>query len=179
VSEVGGATYDFAHQAGITTNLSEPTRMVRRCRTTNVERGIPKIRLPNRGLRVFPRSNSNSTTRGRGGYKKQWETCIWPQHCYLPDSGVWWRQCGRCLHDVFGFQRVIMPFDFLYRTMQDTYGPEIAGVFFGHLLHQKDGHSCPALPDLTQSARALHLAVLRLCPKVPFIRWVPFVHDGL
>ncbi|KAJ6631916.1 CHAT domain-containing protein, partial [Mycena sp. CBHHK59/15] len=65
-------------------------------------------------------------------------------------------------------------------TIYDQDGPEIADSFYGHLFHHADITSDPPVfPDLTESARALHLAVAKLRPKVPFARWVPFVHFGL
>ncbi|KAJ6482236.1 hypothetical protein DFH09DRAFT_950405 [Mycena vulgaris] len=61
--------------------------------------------------------------------------------------------------------------------MSDPDGPEIAGVFYGHLFRNIKAGSSP--PDLSESAEALHLAVSKLRPKVGFARWVPFVHYGL
>lgn len=64
--------------------------------------------------------------------------------------------------------------------MNDPDGPEIADDFYGHLFHSADTTSnSPVFPNLTESARALHLAVGKLRLKVPFVRWVPFVHYGL
>ncbi|KAJ6627697.1 CHAT domain-containing protein [Mycena sp. CBHHK59/15] len=66
-------------------------------------------------------------------------------------------------------------------TMQDPDGPEIAEAFYGHLFRNADAThpDAPVFPDTTDSAHALHLAVAKLRPKVPFARWVPFVHFGL
>ncbi|KAJ7215907.1 CHAT domain-containing protein [Mycena pura] len=67
-------------------------------------------------------------------------------------------------------------------TMNDLDGPKIADIFYEYLFKDCDPNSDPpVLPDLTQAAKALHLAVLRLReePNVSFKRWVPFVHYGL
>ncbi|KAJ7207918.1 hypothetical protein GGX14DRAFT_365951, partial [Mycena pura] len=49
-----------------------------------------------------------------------------------------------------------------------------------HLFRNVDPNSNPPiLPDLRESARALHLAVEKLKGRVPFARWIPFVHYGL
>ncbi|KAJ7202337.1 CHAT domain-containing protein [Mycena pura] len=67
-------------------------------------------------------------------------------------------------------------------TMNDLDGPKIGDTFYEHLFKNCDPHSNPpVLPDLTQAAKALHLAVakLRKEPDIPFRRWVPFVHYGL
>ncbi|KAJ6571256.1 CHAT domain-containing protein [Mycena capillaripes] len=67
-------------------------------------------------------------------------------------------------------------------TMNDLDGPKIADKFYEHLFQNYDPNSNPpVLPDLTQAAKALHLAVakLRKEPDIPFRRWVPFVHYGL
>ncbi|KAJ6616298.1 hypothetical protein B0H10DRAFT_1799944 [Mycena sp. CBHHK59/15] len=59
-------------------------------------------------------------------------------------------------------------------------GPDIADVFYGYLFHNTDAKSdTPVFPDLRESAQALHLAVVKLRPKVSFARWVLFVHHGL
>ncbi|KAF7339064.1 CHAT domain-containing protein [Mycena venus] len=65
-------------------------------------------------------------------------------------------------------------------TMYDPDGPEIAEVFYGHLFRDADPTSTPPrFPDLSNSAHALHMAVMQLRQKVPFARWVPFVHFGV
>ncbi|KAJ6562171.1 CHAT domain-containing protein [Mycena capillaripes] len=67
-------------------------------------------------------------------------------------------------------------------TMHDSDGPKIADTFYEHLFKNCDPNSNPpVLPDLTQAAKALHIAVGRLRdePDIPFRRWVPFVHYGL
>ncbi|KAJ7848420.1 CHAT domain-containing protein, partial [Mycena leptocephala] len=66
-------------------------------------------------------------------------------------------------------------------TMNDLDGPKIADAFYEHLFIDCDPNSNPpVLPDLTQAAKALHVAVtkLRQEPGIPFRRWVPFVHYG-
>jgi hypothetical protein len=66
--------------------------------------------------------------------------------------------------------------------MNDLDGPKIADAFYEHLFKNCDLNSNPpVLPDLTQAAKALHLAVekLREEPNIPFRCWVPFVHYGL
>ncbi|KAF8177479.1 CHAT domain-containing protein [Mycena galopus ATCC 62051] len=67
-------------------------------------------------------------------------------------------------------------------AMNDLDGPKIAEKFYEHLFKNCDPDSNPlVLPDLSQAARALHLAVgkLREEPDLPFSRWVPFIHYGL
>ncbi|KAJ7833387.1 tetratricopeptide repeat-containing protein [Mycena leptocephala] len=67
-------------------------------------------------------------------------------------------------------------------AMNDLDGPKIADTFYGYLFRNCDPNSNPpVLPDLTQAAKALHLAVAKLReePDVPFRHWVPFVHYGL
>jgi len=66
--------------------------------------------------------------------------------------------------------------------MNDLDGPKVADTFYEHLFRNCDPTlSPPIVPDLTEAARALHLAVatLRRDPDIPFMRWVPFVHYGL
>lgn len=66
--------------------------------------------------------------------------------------------------------------------MNDLDGPKIADTFYQHLFKDCDPNSKPAvLPDLTQAAKALHLAVAKLReePDIPLRRWVAFVHYGL
>lgn len=66
--------------------------------------------------------------------------------------------------------------------MADYDGPKIADAFYEYLFRDCDP-SCnpPVTPDLTDAARALHLAVtkLRQEPNISLRRWVPFVHYGL
>ncbi|KAJ7124332.1 CHAT domain-containing protein [Mycena epipterygia] len=67
-------------------------------------------------------------------------------------------------------------------SMNDLDGPKVADTFYEHLFRNCDPTlSPPIVPDLTEAARALHLAVttLRRDPDIPFMRWVPFVHYGL
>ncbi|KAJ7715078.1 tetratricopeptide repeat-containing protein [Mycena maculata] len=67
-------------------------------------------------------------------------------------------------------------------TMDDKDGPNIADTFYEHLFEGCDAKSSPpVLPNLTNTARALHLAVMKLRkdPGMTFQRWVPFVHYGL
>jgi len=55
----------------------------------------------------------------------------------------------------------------------------IADTFYENLF--KNGSTMPAdsRPDTTQAARALCLAVAKLCSEnVSFLRWVPFIHLG-
>jgi hypothetical protein len=67
-----------------------------------------------------------------------------------------------------------------YRTMQDSDGPEVTEMFYGHLFRNANPTSDPPVfPDLTQAAESLHLAVKKLKTHVSFARWVPFVHYGL
>ncbi|KAJ6459841.1 CHAT domain-containing protein [Mycena sanguinolenta] len=67
-------------------------------------------------------------------------------------------------------------------TMADNDGPNLVDTFYEHLFRKYDaGSDSPILPDLTEAATALHLAVIKLRTehKVQFMRWVPFVHYGL
>ncbi|KAJ7642502.1 CHAT domain-containing protein [Mycena polygramma] len=66
--------------------------------------------------------------------------------------------------------------------MDDRDGPNIADMFYEQLFKHCDPAADPPMfPDLTQTAKALHLAVakLRKDPDISFKRWVPFVHYGL
>ncbi|KAJ7774138.1 CHAT domain-containing protein [Mycena maculata] len=67
-------------------------------------------------------------------------------------------------------------------SMNDLDGPKIADTFYEHLFRNCDPTANPpVIPDLTEGAHALHLAVAKLReePEIPFMRWVPFVHYGL
>ncbi|KAJ7209242.1 CHAT domain-containing protein [Mycena pura] len=65
-------------------------------------------------------------------------------------------------------------------TMYDPDGPDIVEVFYRYLFRNADPTSSPPhFADLSDSARALHMAVNQLRQKVPFARWVPFVHFGV
>ncbi|KAJ6532462.1 CHAT domain-containing protein [Mycena capillaripes] len=67
-------------------------------------------------------------------------------------------------------------------SINDLDGPKIADTFYEHLLKNCDPNSNPpVVPDLTQAAKALHLAVAKLRQEtdIPFRRWLPFVHYGL
>ncbi|KAJ7793808.1 hypothetical protein B0H14DRAFT_2393100, partial [Mycena olivaceomarginata] len=67
-------------------------------------------------------------------------------------------------------------------TMNDNDGPKIADKFYEKLFEDCGLNSTsPIVPDLTNAAEALHLAVskLRKEPGMTFKRWVPFVHYGL
>jgi hypothetical protein len=66
--------------------------------------------------------------------------------------------------------------------MNDADGPKIADTFYEYLFKDCGSNSIPPfVPDLTQAAKALHLAVskLRKEPGMTFKRWVPFVHYGI
>ncbi|KAF8145064.1 CHAT domain-containing protein [Mycena galopus ATCC 62051] len=77
-----------------------------------------------------------------------------------------------------GFRGVIATMCSLHaRIMNDLDGPKIADTFYEHLFKNCDPISNPpVLPDLTQAAKALHLAVAKLRNEsdIPFKRWVPF-----
>ncbi|KAF8196335.1 CHAT domain-containing protein [Mycena galopus ATCC 62051] len=67
-------------------------------------------------------------------------------------------------------------------SIDDQDGPTVADTFYEHLFKDCDATSSPpVLPDLKNSAEALHLAVSKLKkePGITFKRWVPFVHYGL
>ncbi|KAJ7229390.1 CHAT domain-containing protein [Mycena rebaudengoi] len=75
-----------------------------------------------------------------------------------------------------GFQSIVATM----WTMSDKDGPEVTKWFYSHLFRNaKATSNPPVFPDLRESAEALHLAVAKLRSKVPFARWVPFVHYGL
>ncbi|KAJ7676200.1 CHAT domain-containing protein, partial [Mycena rosella] len=64
-------------------------------------------------------------------------------------------------------------------AMDDRDGPKIADTFYQHLFENCDPTANPPIcPDLTEGAKALHLAVAKLReePDIPFKRWVPFVY---
>jgi hypothetical protein len=62
--------------------------------------------------------------------------------------------------------------------MADEDGPKITGSFYRHLFRNNDGCSSN-VPDTTQAALALHLAVKQLRDEgCSFRRWVPFIHIG-
>ncbi|KAJ7245071.1 CHAT domain-containing protein [Mycena rebaudengoi] len=66
--------------------------------------------------------------------------------------------------------------------MIDEDGPQIADEFYTQLFKGCNPNSNPPIvPDLANSAKALHYAVieLRKCQGMTFRRWVPFVHYGL
>ncbi|KAJ6527473.1 hypothetical protein B0H19DRAFT_1243293 [Mycena capillaripes] len=67
------------------------------------------------------------------------------------------------------------------RTMNDLDGPKVADIFYEYLFKDCDPNSDPpVLPDLTQAAKALHLAVVRLReePNVSFKRWL-YILNGV
>ncbi|KAJ7910843.1 CHAT domain-containing protein [Mycena leptocephala] len=59
-------------------------------------------------------------------------------------------------------------------SMNDSDGPAVAEIVYSHLF--REGQQ----PTHTDSAEALHLAVKELkSRKVPYERWVPFIHIGI
>jgi CHAT domain-containing protein len=65
-----------------------------------------------------------------------------------------------------------------HRSMADEDGPNITKTFYRYLsrTQEQDGIH---VPDATQAARALHLAVRQLREEgCSFRRWVPFIHIG-
>lgn len=63
--------------------------------------------------------------------------------------------------------------------IEDSDGPKVAATFNRHLF-QTQGQSANHVPDITQAARALHLAVKKLREGgCSLRRWVPFIHLGL
>ena len=63
------------------------------------------------------------------------------------------------------------------REIKDEDAPHVADVFYKYLFRKgKD-----AIPDVTEAAYALRLAVksLRVDKKVSFERWIPFIHFGM
>jgi len=65
-------------------------------------------------------------------------------------------------------------------SISDIDGPKIAETFYKNIFKDNDSTlSNTSRPDITQAARALHLAVANLrSENVSFVRWVPFVHLG-
>ncbi|KAJ7264809.1 hypothetical protein C8J57DRAFT_1069725 [Mycena rebaudengoi] len=64
----------------------------------------------------------------------------------------------------------------------DNDGPKIAGTFYEYLFKECSADPVsPRVPDLSNAAKALHVAVTALYrePGMTFERWVPFVHHGL
>ena len=63
------------------------------------------------------------------------------------------------------------------REIKDEDAPHVADIFYKHLFRKGKG----TLPDPTEAAYALHLAVksLRVDKKVGFERWAAFIHLGM
>jgi len=60
----------------------------------------------------------------------------------------------------------------------DGDGPTIVDTFYGEIFQGPDGKHALE-PDTSKSAQALHIAIKKLrSNKVPFHRWVPFIHMG-
>jgi len=59
-------------------------------------------------------------------------------------------------------------------SIGDSDAPEVADIVYGHLF--KSG-----MPDATQAAHALHVAIKELWQKDPssFLSWVPYIHFGI
>ena len=66
---------------------------------------------------------------------------------------------------------------FLSREIKDEDAPHVADIFYKYLFRKGKG----SLPDATEAAYALHLAVksLRADKKAGFERWIPFIHLGM
>jgi len=71
------------------------------------------------------------------------------------------------------------------RSIDDRDGPRIADGFYRHLFSTTKDTPHAQL-DMSEAARALHLAVGELREKLQadhttsqFVRWLPFVHFGL
>ncbi|KAH9475698.1 hypothetical protein JR316_0011257 [Psilocybe cubensis] len=61
----------------------------------------------------------------------------------------------------------------------DEDGPTVADAFYAKLFESVDDKANPLMPDISQSAQALHNATLQLrLSGVGYRRWVPFVHLG-
>ncbi|KAJ7449197.1 CHAT domain-containing protein, partial [Mycena latifolia] len=59
-------------------------------------------------------------------------------------------------------------------SMNDSDGPVVAKLVYSHLF--RNGRE----PQVTDAAEALHLAVKELkARKVPYERWIPFIHMGI
>jgi hypothetical protein len=58
--------------------------------------------------------------------------------------------------------------------MNDSDGPTVAEIVYSHLFHEGQN------PTHTDAAKALQFAVKELkSRKVPYERWVPFIHIGV
>jgi CHAT domain-containing protein len=61
-------------------------------------------------------------------------------------------------------------------SIKDNDAPHVAGDFYEHIIKT-------SLPDTSQAAAALHLAIRELKEKsdgkISFFRWVPFIHVGI
>ncbi|KIM71166.1 hypothetical protein PILCRDRAFT_83064, partial [Piloderma croceum F 1598] len=59
-------------------------------------------------------------------------------------------------------------------------GPKVADSFYETLFKEHGSLTTDGSgPDITQAARALHLAVAKLrSENASFVRWVPFIHLG-
>ncbi|KAJ7750291.1 CHAT domain-containing protein [Mycena metata] len=58
-------------------------------------------------------------------------------------------------------------------SMDDRDGPLVAEVFYSHLFRDQ-------YPDTSSAADALHIAIKTLrTQKVPYERWIPFIHMGV
>jgi hypothetical protein len=67
----------------------------------------------------------------------------------------------------------------IFRSIDDSDGPNIAGVFYEHLFKHNCHYTIGSQPDTSQAAQALHLAVNKLrAENVSFMRWIPFIHLG-
>jgi CHAT domain-containing protein len=58
-------------------------------------------------------------------------------------------------------------------AMDDRDGPLVAKHFYSYLFGQ--GHQ----PQVSEAAKALHLAIKELRKNVPYERWIPFIHMGV
>ncbi|KIM79025.1 hypothetical protein PILCRDRAFT_10686 [Piloderma croceum F 1598] len=65
-------------------------------------------------------------------------------------------------------------------SMADKDGPMVADIFYDHLFNaniSSGTDTSSRCPDITEAARALHLAVAKLCAEGrPLMNWVPFIH---
>ncbi|KIM82633.1 hypothetical protein PILCRDRAFT_70495, partial [Piloderma croceum F 1598] len=68
----------------------------------------------------------------------------------------------------------------VFRSIADVDGPKVADSFYETLFKEHGSLTADGSgPDITQAARALHLAVAKLrSENASFVRWVPFIHLG-
>ena len=96
------------------------------------------------------------------------------QHCSLQGFVELLQLCGKLI--VLASATILMN---IFRSIADADGPKIADTFYENIFKWDDSSTTDSQPDISQAARALHLAVIKLrSENVSFARWVPFIHLG-